>query len=188
MPGTTSFRRSLGPIRSRSALLAVTNRSMSTRIRSQWRFLFRRHGNRLRLCGLFDRRGQLVQSGQLQGVLYPASLRRRFRAGQLACRTNLTFNYGVRWDWMEYWSEKYRQIPTFIPGEQSQVFTRSVPEPGLCRRQGRPEHVGSVEQPFFAAARDCVFAGCDGWSSRKDHWWTGKQQHPRRVWDLLFGD
>ena len=37
-------------------------------------------------------------------------------------RSNLTFNYGLRWDLMQYWSEKYNQIPTFIPGEQSQVY------------------------------------------------------------------
>ena len=36
--------------------------------------------------------------------------------------STLTLNYGVRWDRMEYWSEKYNQIPTFIPGEQSVVF------------------------------------------------------------------
>ncbi len=35
---------------------------------------------------------------------------------------NLTLNYGVRWELMEYWSEKYNQVPTFIPGEQSQVY------------------------------------------------------------------
>ena len=40
---------------------------------------------------------------------------------------SLTFNYGVRWDWMAFWSEKYRQIPTFIPGEQSQVFAQAFP-------------------------------------------------------------
>jgi len=40
---------------------------------------------------------------------------------------SLTINYGVRWDWMAWWSEKYRQIPTFIPGEQSQVFTTAYP-------------------------------------------------------------
>ncbi len=36
--------------------------------------------------------------------------------------STLTLNYGLRWDRMEYWSEKYNQIPTFIPGEQSVVF------------------------------------------------------------------
>lgn len=40
---------------------------------------------------------------------------------------SLTINYGVRWDWMAWWSEKYGQIPTFIPGEQSQVFTTAYP-------------------------------------------------------------
>jgi hypothetical protein len=42
-------------------------------------------------------------------------------------RPNLTFNYGVRWDHMEYWSEKYNQIPTFLPGEQSTVYPNALP-------------------------------------------------------------
>ncbi len=37
-------------------------------------------------------------------------------------RSNLTFNFGVRWDLMQYWSEKYNQIPAFNLGQQSQVF------------------------------------------------------------------
>ena len=36
--------------------------------------------------------------------------------------SNLTLNLGLRWDLMEYWSEKYNQIPTFLPGRQSAVF------------------------------------------------------------------
>ncbi|MEO8098225.1 MAG: carboxypeptidase regulatory-like domain-containing protein [Acidobacteriota bacterium] len=35
---------------------------------------------------------------------------------------NLTFNYGVRWELMQYWSEKYNQIPTFVLGQQSTVY------------------------------------------------------------------
>ncbi len=37
-------------------------------------------------------------------------------------RPNLTVNYGVRYDHMEFWSEKFNQIPTYIPGEQSVIW------------------------------------------------------------------
>ncbi len=37
-------------------------------------------------------------------------------------RPNLTVNVGVRWDRMEYWSEKYNQIPTLVLGQQSTIY------------------------------------------------------------------
>jgi hypothetical protein len=36
--------------------------------------------------------------------------------------SNLTVNLGVRWDLMQYWSEKYNQIPAFNLGQQSKVY------------------------------------------------------------------
>lgn len=35
---------------------------------------------------------------------------------------SLTVNYGLRWDRIEPWTEKYNEISTFIPGEQSAAF------------------------------------------------------------------
>ncbi|MGH9562837.1 MAG: TonB-dependent receptor, partial [Terracidiphilus sp.] len=37
-------------------------------------------------------------------------------------RSNLTLNYGLRWDRIAPWTEKYNQISTFDAGAQSQVF------------------------------------------------------------------
>jgi Carboxypeptidase regulatory-like domain len=37
-------------------------------------------------------------------------------------RQSLTLNYGLRWDRIAPWSEKYNQISTFVPGAQSVVF------------------------------------------------------------------
>ncbi len=37
-------------------------------------------------------------------------------------RPSLTLNFGVRWDVIMPWYEKYNQIQTLVPGEQSQVY------------------------------------------------------------------
>ncbi len=37
-------------------------------------------------------------------------------------KPSLTITMGLRWELMQYWSEKYNQIPTFVLGQQSQVF------------------------------------------------------------------
>jgi hypothetical protein len=59
-------------------------------------------------------------------------------------KPNLTLNYGLRWDRIEPWYEKFNQIATFIPGRQSVVFP-SAPagilyptDPGVPRTLGPP--------------------------------------------------
>lgn len=37
-------------------------------------------------------------------------------------RPGLTLDYGLRWDLLPPWYEKYNQLQTLVPGEQSQVF------------------------------------------------------------------
>ncbi len=39
--------------------------------------------------------------------------------------SRLTLNLGVRYELMEYWSEKYNQIPAQVVGEQSQVYPQA---------------------------------------------------------------
>ena len=65
-------------------------------------------------------------SQYIQGQSYP-SYGRGFYFGAYGqdswrIKSNLTFNYGVRWDVSAPWHEKYNEIQTLIPGEQSLVF------------------------------------------------------------------
>jgi hypothetical protein len=59
-------------------------------------------------------------------------------------RQNLTINYGLRWDRIEPWYEKYNQISTTEPGKQSLVFPGAPPgilyptDPGVRRTLAPP--------------------------------------------------
>jgi Carboxypeptidase regulatory-like domain len=68
-------------------------------------------------------------SSYVQGQSYP-SYGRNFYFGLYAqdswrAKKNLTLNYGLRYDVSAPWAEKYHEIQTLIPGEQSVVFPGS---------------------------------------------------------------
>jgi Carboxypeptidase regulatory-like domain len=68
-------------------------------------------------------------SSFVQGAAFP-SYGRSFYFGLYAqdswrIKSNLTFNYGLRYDTNSYWRELHNQIETIIPGEQSVVFPGS---------------------------------------------------------------
>jgi hypothetical protein len=63
-------------------------------------------------------------------------------------RPNLTFNYGLRWDRIAPWAEKYNQISTFVPGAQSVVFPGAAAgilypgDPGIPRTLAPIDNLG----------------------------------------------
>ena len=67
-----------------------------------------------------------VPSQYNQSQLNPFYARNRyvglFAQDSWRIRPNLTLNYGLRWDRIAPWSEKYNQISTFVAGAQSVVF------------------------------------------------------------------
>jgi hypothetical protein len=68
-------------------------------------------------------------SSFIQGAAFP-SRGRSFYLGMFAqdswrIKSNLTLNYGLRYDVSSFWRELHNQIETIIPGEQSVVFPGS---------------------------------------------------------------
>jgi len=55
-----------------------------------------------------------------------------------AIKPGLTLNLGLRWELMQYWSEKYNQIPALVPGQRSKVFPTAPPSIAYPTDQGIP--------------------------------------------------
>jgi outer membrane receptor protein involved in Fe transport len=64
--------------------------------------------------------------------------------------SNLTLNYGLRWDRIAPWSEKYNQISTFVPGAQSVVFPGAPPGILYPGDPGIPNTLASISNHDFA--------------------------------------
>ncbi len=73
---------------------------------------------------------------------------------------NVTLNYGLRWDRIEPWYEKYNQIATFVPGQQSVVFPGAPPgilyptDPGVSRTLGPPGNLDFAPRLGLAYSPD----------------------------------
>jgi hypothetical protein len=73
---------------------------------------------------------------------------------------NLTLNYGLRWDRIEPWYEKYNQIATFVPGVQSTVFPGAPAgilyptDPGVSRTLAPPGNLDFAPRIGLAYSPD----------------------------------
>jgi hypothetical protein len=65
-------------------------------------------------------------------------------------RTNLTLNYGLRWDLIEPWSEKYGNIQTVVPGEHSVLYPNALPDLVVPGDPGIPPSLSPAKYRNFA--------------------------------------
>jgi hypothetical protein len=64
-------------------------------------------------------------------------------------RPGLTLNYGVRWDRLPFWNEKYNQLQTVVPGEQSAVFPNAPAGIVFPGDPGVPRSLAATKETDF---------------------------------------
>jgi carboxypeptidase family protein len=121
-----------------------------------------------------------IPSSYIQAAGAPFFLRNRyggaFGQDSWRIRSNLTLNYGLRWDFMQPWYDKYNQIQTFVPGQQSVVYSGAPTglvfptDPGIPRtlspaRNKFSPRVGLAYAPSFHNGLLKTMFGEDGQSS-----------------------
>jgi hypothetical protein len=103
-----------------------------------------------------------VPSNFTQSSGQPFYLRNRY-AGLFAqdswrARSDLTFNFGLRWDYiMPFW-EKYNQLQTIIPGRQSVLYPNAPPGIVVPGDPGIPSTISPSKPGNFAPRIGLAFA------------------------------
>jgi Carboxypeptidase regulatory-like domain/TonB-dependent Receptor Plug Domain len=65
-------------------------------------------------------------------------------------RPDLTFNFGLRWDLIRPWSEKYNNLQTIVPGEQSVLYPNALPGLVVPGDPGIPSTLSPTKYRNFA--------------------------------------
>jgi hypothetical protein len=103
-----------------------------------------------------------VPSQYTQSTGQPFYLRNRyfgaFGEDSWRVRPGLTLNYGVRWDVIRPWSEKYNNIQTVVPGRQSVLYPNAIPGLLVPGDPGIPSTLSPTKYDKFAPRIGMAYA------------------------------
>jgi hypothetical protein len=83
-------------------------------------------------------------------------------------RTNLTMNYGVRWDMLPPWREKYNQLQTFVLDQQSEVYPGAPQGMVFPGDRGVPSTLTPTKWSNFSPRLGIAYSPnwADGWAKK----------------------
>ena len=85
------------------------------------------------------------------------------------------------------WSEKYNNIQTIVPGEQSVLYPNAMPGLVVPGDPGIPSTLSPTKYHNFAPRIGLAYSPNFETDSEGDFRRPGKEQHPRQLRNLLHG-
>ena len=125
-----------------------------------------------------------------QGDARPFYLRNKyigaFAQDSWQVRPNLVLNYGLRWDVLPPWREKYNQLQTFVLGEQSKVYPNAPPGIVFPGDSGIPVNAVAHEvEQLCASPWNRLLTGLREWNLGEDLRRGWQEQYSRGLWGFL---
>lgn len=93
------------------------------------------------------------QAYYLRNKYYAAFVEDSWRA-----RSDVTINVGLRWDVITPWSEKYNNIQTVVPGQQSVLYPNAIPGLVVPGDPGIPSTLSPTQYKNFAPRVGIAYA------------------------------
>ncbi len=101
--------------------------------------------------------------------------------------SKLTVNFGLRWDLISPWREKYNNIQTIVPGEQSILYPNALPDLVVPGDPGIPSTLSPTQFHNFAPRIGVAYAPGNGKTSIRASYGIFYTAFPGLTAGIMYG-